>query len=250
MTQWLDGNIISEESKRYVSNFISIHRLRPGNNDEDAMANSDDMVEDEEVCITKDMLDNVLETRIGGKATKNNELDVMGDGHHMNSSEAVELGGDIWSKEGCTSGATTQPIYRFDEAEVKKSLQNAKTSRNKENKFVAHFSAETRTEREAVLSNRMQATKEDVKEWLEALQNRRRGDGRMFVNADQFAAVTKVAQQVQRELPGRDCCKPLPSEPLRWVVHGGPGTGKSHVVRDVIKHELFDQILHWHQGLD
>ena len=141
MTQWLDGNIISEESKRYVSNFISIHRLRPGNNDEDAMANSDDMVEDEEVCVTKDMLDNVLETRIGGKATKNNELDVMGDGHHMNSSEAVELGGDIWSKEGCTSGATTQPIYRFDEAEVKKSLQNAKTSRNKENKFVAHFSA-------------------------------------------------------------------------------------------------------------
>ena len=250
MTHWLDGNIISEESKRYVSNFISIHRLRPGNNDEDAMANSDDMVEDEEVCVTKDMLDNVLETRIGGKATKNNDLDVMGDGHHMNSSEAVELGRDIWSKEGCTSGDTTQPIYRFDEAEVKKSLQNAKTSRNKENKFVAHFSAETRTEREAVLSNRKQATKEDVKEWLEALQNRRRGDGRMFVNADQFAAVANVAQQVRRELPGRDGCTPLPSEPLRWVVHGGPGTGKSHVVRDVIKHELFDQILHWHQGLD
>ena len=250
MTQWLDGNIISEESKRYVSNFISIHRLRPGNNDEDAMANSDDMVEDEDVCVTKDMLDNVLETRIGGKATKNNDLDVMGDGHHMNSSEAVELGRDIWWKEGCTSGDTTQPTYSFDEAEVKKSLQNAKTSRNKENKFVTHFSAETRTEREAVMSKRKQATKEDVTEWLDALQNRKRGDGRMFVNADQFAAVDEVAQQVRRELPGRDGCTPLPSEPLRWVVHGGPGTGKSHVVRDVIKHELFDQILHWHQGLD
>ena len=113
-----------------------------------------------------------------------------------------------------------------------------------------HFSAETRTEREAVLSKRKQATKEDVKEWLDALQNRKRGDGRMFVNADQFAAVANVAQQVRRELPGRDVCTPLPSEPLRWVVHGGPGTGKSHVVRDVIKHELFDQILHWQQGLD
>ena len=30
----------------------------------------------------------------------------------------------------------------------------------------------------------------------------------------------------------------------------GPGTGKSHVVKDVIKDELFDQILHWQQGLD
>ena len=132
MTQWLDGNIISEESKRYVSNFISIHRLRPGNNDEDAIANSDDMVEDEEVCVTGDMLDDVLETRIGGKTAKNNDLDVMGDGHHINSSQAVELGRDIWSRETCTSGDTTQPTYRFDEAEVKKSLQNAKTSRSKE----------------------------------------------------------------------------------------------------------------------
>ena len=34
------------------------------------------------------------------------------------------------------------------------------------------------------------------------------------------------------------------------MVHGGPGTGKSHVVRDVIKAELFNQILHWQQGLD
>jgi len=32
--------------------------------------------------------------------------------------------------------------------------------------------------------------------------------------------------------------------------HGGPGTGKSHVIKDVIKGELFDQVLHWQQGLD
>ena len=34
------------------------------------------------------------------------------------------------------------------------------------------------------------------------------------------------------------------------MVHGGPGTGKSHVVKRVVKEELFDQILHWQQGLD
>ena len=33
-------------------------------------------------------------------------------------------------------------------------------------------------------------------------------------------------------------------------MHGGPGTGKSHVVKRVVKEELFDQILHWQQGLD
>jgi len=92
LTQWLDGNIICEESRRYVSNFISMHRLRPGGEDEDGMANPDDMVKDEAVYVTKDTLDEVLETRIGGKTHQSDDLDLLGDSHHMNSSEAVRLG--------------------------------------------------------------------------------------------------------------------------------------------------------------
>ena len=52
---------------------------------------------------------------------------------------------------------------------------------------------------------------------------------------------------MQEELPAGGPCD---TEPLRWVVHGGPGTGKSHVVKTVIKDELFAQVLHWTQGLD
>jgi hypothetical protein len=55
---------------------------------------------------------------------------------------------------------------------------------------------------------------------------------------------------VIEELPNRNGDYSEASAPLRWVLHGGPGTGKSHVVRDVIKKELFDQILAWKQGLD
>ena len=99
MTHWLDGNIICEESKRYVSNFISIYRLRPGEDEEDGMANSDDLVEDEEVFVTRDMLEDVLNTRIGGKTCRGDTEDVLGDGHHMNSSEAIELGRNVWQIE-------------------------------------------------------------------------------------------------------------------------------------------------------
>ncbi len=250
LTQWLNGNIICEESKLYVGNFISIHRLRPGEQDEDGMANPDDMVEDEEVYVSIDMLEEVLETRIGGKTRQSDDLDIMGDGHHMNSSEAVGLGRDIWSKTGAASASTTQPTYSFDEEKVQLSLQSAKSSRSKENKFAARTGAQTRTEREAALSQRKQATKEDVQEWLDALRSRTRSDGRLFVNTKQFEAVAKVSQKVMEELPNRKGCAPAASEPLRWVVHGGPGTGKTHVVRDVIKKELFDQILQWQQGLD
>ena len=82
LTEWLDGNIISEESRRYVSNFISTYRLRPGGEDEDGTANPEDMVQDEAVYVTKDMLPEVLETRIGGKASRGDDLDLMGDSHH------------------------------------------------------------------------------------------------------------------------------------------------------------------------
>ena len=37
-------------------------------------------------------------------------------------------------------------------------------------------------------------------------------------------------------------------EPLRWALHGGPGTGKSHALR-VLRTELFDGSLEWEQGV-
>ena len=37
-------------------------------------------------------------------------------------------------------------------------------------------------------------------------------------------------------------------EPLRWLIHGGPGTGKSHVIKQV--KELFRDILHWDMGIE
>ena len=72
-----------------------MHRLRPGGEDEDGMANPDDMVKDEAVYVTKDMLDEVLETRIGGRTHQSDDLHLLGDSHHMNSSEAVRLGSRV-----------------------------------------------------------------------------------------------------------------------------------------------------------
>ena len=37
-------------------------------------------------------------------------------------------------------------------------------------------------------------------------------------------------------------------DPLRWVLHGGPGTGKTHAIR-LLQTELFEQILGWQSGV-
>ena len=38
-------------------------------------------------------------------------------------------------------------------------------------------------------------------------------------------------------------------EPLRWSMHGGPGTGKTHVIT-ILKHELFQNVLGWNIGVE
>ena len=154
MKEWLNGHVICEESKRYVSNFISIHRLRPGDENEDGLANPDDLVEDEEVYVTRDMLEEVLDTRIGGKTRSNDDMDVLGDGHHMNSSEAVDLGRDIWALSSHSAGQAKQPVFVFKEDDVKNSLESARKSRSKEQKFSEHNNVESREAREAALSQR------------------------------------------------------------------------------------------------
>ena len=45
ISMWLDGNVVSQESARYVSNFLSVFRVRPRDQDEDAR--SDEDVDDE-----------------------------------------------------------------------------------------------------------------------------------------------------------------------------------------------------------
>ena len=38
-------------------------------------------------------------------------------------------------------------------------------------------------------------------------------------------------------------------EPLLWMLHGGPGTGKSYVV-DALRTRVFEGIMKWRHGLD
>ena len=45
LSMWLDGNVVSQESARYVSNFLCVFRVRPRDQDEDIR--SDEDVDDE-----------------------------------------------------------------------------------------------------------------------------------------------------------------------------------------------------------
>ena len=90
---------------------------------------------------------------------------------------------------------------------------------------------------------------EDVDRWLAKIRYRTTEEGRQWLNEEQYQMVEEVASRVKKELVAEGAEQGDPGEPLRWLMHGGPGTGKSHVIR-VIKDELFGRVLGWQIGVN
>ena len=84
-----------------------------------------------------------------------------------------------------------------------------------------------------------------AEQWLADVRTRVDSDGRRVANDEQYLAVEKVVKRCIAEMQYRNGESKEVGEPLRWLVHGGPGTGKSHVIqlvkeffKDVLKQEL------------
>ena len=115
MQSWFDGRILTQESKKYIGNFLSVHRVRPMDDDE-SDANSDDIVSDEELQMSAASLKEALSTRIGGKDTANKNADVDDAGnamsHYKNSESAMKLADTVWGHDDSASAAKAkQPSF-------------------------------------------------------------------------------------------------------------------------------------------
>ena len=70
-------------------------------------------------------------------------------------------------------------------------------------------------------------------------KNKRSQDARLLLNLSQYEIVERVADQVCVDIPARNTNNYDNFNPLSWSMHGGPGAGKSHVIKSS-KTELFD----------
>ena len=103
MQVWLDGRILSEEAKRYIGNFLSVHRVRPQDDMDSDLGNSDGFFSDQELHVSHETLQEAMQTRIGGRRRKNrDDADddaVAGASHYHNSQAAVSLADQVWQCE-------------------------------------------------------------------------------------------------------------------------------------------------------
>ena len=63
-TTWMDGQLLCEESRRYISSLLVVTRARTDHDAQDEQR-SEDLASDEEFCGDKRSLETALETRIG-----------------------------------------------------------------------------------------------------------------------------------------------------------------------------------------
>ena len=83
----------------------------------------------------------------------------------------------------------------------------------------------------------------NVHAWQNEIRTRRDDKNRLVLNDSQFAVAANVASIICEEMQPVDAGNfKAMSEPLRWSMHGGPGTGKSHVI-NIMKDSYFEKVL-------
>ena len=99
LATWFNGNVISEESVRYINNFLSVYRARPRDPSEDVL--SDEDVSDEELELTEADLARALKTRVGGRephAQSKGKSSATGKAtHEDNSHTGMAIARHIWA---------------------------------------------------------------------------------------------------------------------------------------------------------
>ena len=249
LSTWLDGGITCAEAKRYVGNFLGVHRVRPSNDEIDD-GHSSDMASDEELEISHTDLHKALTTKIGGRGGANDEEEgegiehgISGNAtHHDNSTTGIQVAQGVW---GCAEGGRQEPEF-VSVGCVKEIVQAARDSQRREKSLSG--AVKEAIEQDPSLRALTSATPDDVSRWLAVIKRERNEEGKLLLNPEQYEMVAMIATRVRHELEAEGTPDGDAGEPLRWVLHGEPGTGKSHVIK-VVKERLFQGVLKWEMGI-
>ena len=125
--------------------------------------------------------------------------------------------------------------------QIKEALQGARQSQKRE--YVDGTISAVDVKLGSVTS-RIECSEDEVCKWKEDIKDRRGEGGRLLLNALQYEMSERVADQVCVELRARATNHYENVQPLRWSMHGGPGTGQSHVIK-MIKKEWFEYVLRY-----
>ena len=221
---WLQGQILTEEVRRLVTNFASVTSVRPQERDVEA-GNSQEEVSDVECCVQEEDLEAVLETKTGGRS---------GEGTVAETTLAFSYAEKFWGAD-VRAGIRAGPACRLKSLatstwsveSMTKALRQNKPSKNAHRGALA-VAADLRISRAATWS--------EAETWLETHCTE--------CSQEQRGYIWKWARRVvdeTTEAPGSE------TEPLRWLLHGIPGSGKTMCTRKLVA--FFEEVMKWSIGV-
>ncbi len=243
MLHWFKGGVGCGETKRYIDNFFAVTRTRP---EEEAAGNSDDEFSDDELMIGASNFAEILKTRMGPGLDRPQRDE---DGVHTMAAEAEEgapralkeafdFAHDMWQIPVAQEDHRRPEEANIAPENMEKALAPAQASRNNE-----FGQARTRDKPgEPAVRITSGYSSEDVWKWYDQKRRAQSEQGRPLVKAAQLEMLRIVCQRVCDELQESDD-NLARSEPLMWLLHGGPGTGKSEVL--LMVKELFRDVCGW-----
>ena len=232
LREWL-LKLPCQETKNYIGNFMSVYRVRPA---VEGLENSDDEEADTALHLQPDDLEQALRTKVPshGKVSAPDRKETADE----LVAAAVQKANEVWATDKTQVSRAEKTLNPWADVPAEEAIKAAKKKRSK---------GEPRTGRRedtsptvAVATSSEQAQK--IEEWVQSLDASK-------CNAEQKEFCKQIAARVQTELQ-QDSSEEAAdmSEPLRWALHGGPGTGKSYTL-NLVRKELFEGILGWKQGV-
>ena len=224
-----------EETKQYIGNFMSVYRVRPA---VDGQENSDDEAADTALHVMPTQLADALQTKLSSHG-KRSQADSKDAGDSL-TAKACRTAEEVWATDRVAAGQAEKTKNAWAQVPAEAAIRAAKQKQRNPTPSVRRGHEVTNP---AVAVGQSDAEQvRNIHAWMHSLDSR--------CNAEQRAFCCKVAERVLTEMQ-EDAKEPAThevSEPLRWALHGGPGTGKSYTL-NLVRRELFEQILGWQQGI-
>jgi hypothetical protein len=233
LRQWL-LHLPCAETKRHVGNFLSVYRVRPS---AEADGHSDDDGVDEPLALQPADVGAALRTQFPAPTKRTGKALIDDRAHRVEA--AMNTADALW-KTAPSERVTSDTGTRYCVLDPKAMQQAARKRADGGGDTTVENLVESR-----VTAGAPSAPVNAVRTWIAGLQQEP-------CNAEQRSFCERVGSRVEAELLASTCdtdCREALSEPLRWVLHGGPGTGKSYVLK-FLRRELFENVLQWQHGVD
>ena len=186
--------------------------------------------------------------RTGKKRREDEDSDEEScDDEDPDTAATFQKGNELWQLKANRHGTPKRQPAEADISEdnVQKAYKAATASQKKE--FVANVDAEMHGERHATVDVGKSYKASDVWAWLDKTRNLKDEHGQPKFKEAQIEMLRRICARVVDELQEMNSDVQI-TDPLLWLLHGEPGTGKSEVLHMV--KNLFQEVCGWQMGLE